>query len=82
MAFPLAHAPAYLRYLKEVIQVRFIRLDEARRADVQPLQLGLLPSTSYKQTCFELAKMLRVGAVFFSLASPDRTAAANSFLHC
>ena len=58
--FSNAHAPAYLKYVKECITVTFVRLEEASSPDAQPLQLVLLPSLSYKQTCLALAKALKV----------------------
>ncbi|KAK9863159.1 hypothetical protein WJX84_002229 [Apatococcus fuscideae] len=58
--FQFPHVPSFLKHLKECIMVNFVRLDEASRSNVQPLQLELLPSSSYKQICNALAKALQL----------------------
>lgn len=74
--FSYAHAPAYLKFVKECITVNFVRLEETSSPDARPLQLRLLPSSSYRRTCQALAKALKV---FTNL--PSRII-ASSFDEC
>ncbi|KAK9841636.1 hypothetical protein WJX74_009141 [Apatococcus lobatus] len=55
-----AHAPAYLKYLRDRMNVNFVRLDQAAKADVQPLQVELLRSSTYEETCRALAAALQL----------------------
>ena len=60
--FKYAHAPAYLKYLRDRLTVNFVRLDQAAKADVQPLQVELLRTSTYEETCRALAAALQVCA--------------------
>ena len=60
--FKYAHAPAYLKYLRDRLTVNFVRLDQAAKADVQPLRVELLRTSTYEETCRALAAALQVCA--------------------